>query len=75
MVGAVKIVSNIFEMRIDHTETECVPMADDTGKDQKEGIAGRIKRLFGPDNSGCGCSGGCCGDIKIVPKKTGEKKE
>jgi hypothetical protein len=44
-------------------------MADDTGKGQKEGITGRIKRLFAPEND-CGCR---CGTM--VPKKTGEKKE
>ncbi len=46
-------------------------MTDDTDKNQKSGIAGRIRRLFTPEN-GCSC---CCGDVKIVPKKTGEKKE
>jgi hypothetical protein len=46
-------------------------MADDTSKNQKEGIAGRMRKLFAPENGG-GC---CCGDVKIVPKKAGEKKE
>lgn len=47
-------------------------MADDTSKNRKEGIAGRIKKLFAPE-SDCGC--GCCGNVKIVPKRTDEKKE
>lgn len=49
-------------------------MTDDTSKNRKEGIAGRIKNLFAPE-SDCGCGGGCCGNVKIVPKKTDEKKE
>ncbi|MDD4568019.1 MAG: hypothetical protein PHU37_08965, partial [Methanoculleus chikugoensis] len=48
-------------------------MADDTSKNRKEGIAGRIKNLFAPE-SDCGCGDGCCGNVKIVPKKTDEKK-
>ncbi|WP_214041425.1 hypothetical protein [Methanoculleus sp.] len=50
-------------------------MTDDTSENRKEGIAGRIKKLFAPE-SDCGCgSGGCCGGVKVVPKKTDEKKE
>ncbi|MDK2990152.1 MULTISPECIES: hypothetical protein [Methanoculleus] len=46
-------------------------MTDDTDKNRKEGLAGRIKRLLAPE-SDCGC---CCGGMKVVPKKTDEKKE
>jgi len=46
-------------------------MEDDNCKNQKESIGGRIRKLFTPENN-CGC---CCGDVKIVPKKKGEKKE
>ena len=46
-------------------------MTDDTSKNRKEGLAGRIKRLLAPE-SDCGC---CCGGMKVVPKKTDEKKE
>ncbi|MDK2916809.1 hypothetical protein [Methanoculleus thermophilus] len=46
-------------------------MADDTSKNRKEGIAGRIKNLLAPE-SDRGC---CCGNVKIVPKRTDEKKE
>lgn len=46
-------------------------MTDDTCKNRKEGIAGRIQKLFAPE-SDCGC---CCGNVKVVPKKTDEKKE
>ena len=47
-------------------------MTDDTSKNRKDGITGRIKNLFAPES---GCGGGCCGNVKIVPKKTDEKKE
>jgi len=33
-------------------------MTDDTSKNRKEGIAGRIKNLFAPE-SDCGCGDGC----------------
>lgn len=46
-------------------------MTDDINKSQKEGLAGRIKRLLAPE-SDCGC---CSGGMKVVPKKTDEKKE
>lgn len=46
-------------------------MTDDTSKNPKESLAGRIKRLLAPE-SDCGCS---CGDVKVVSKKTGERKE
>jgi len=46
-------------------------MTDDTSKKQKESIAGRIKRLLAPE-SDCGC---CSSGVKVVPKKTDEKKE
>lgn len=46
-------------------------MTDDTSKKQKESIAGKFKRLLAPE-SDCGC---CCGGVKVVSKKTDEKKE
>ena len=46
-------------------------MTDDTSKKQKESIAGRIKRLLAPE-SDCGC---CSSGVKVVPKKTDEKKQ
>jgi hypothetical protein len=46
-------------------------MEDNTSKNPKEGIGGRLKKLFAPENN-CGC---CCGDVKIVPKKKDEQKE
>jgi hypothetical protein len=49
-------------------------MTDDTSKKQKESIAGRFKRLLAPE-SDCGDCGCCCGGVKVVPKKTDEKKE
>ncbi|WP_292727546.1 hypothetical protein [Methanoculleus sp.] len=45
-------------------------MTDDTSKKQKESIAGRFKRLLAPE-SDCCCSSG----VKVVPKKTDEKKQ
>ncbi|WP_164913646.1 hypothetical protein [Methanoculleus taiwanensis] len=45
-------------------------MADGTSRNQKEGIAEKIKKLFTPEND-CGC---CC-NVKIVPKETDKKKE
>ncbi|HOI59518.1 MULTISPECIES: hypothetical protein [unclassified Methanoculleus] len=48
-------------------------MTDDTSKNPKESLAGRIKRLLAPENDcGCSCS---CGGVKVVSKKTDEKKE
>jgi hypothetical protein len=45
-------------------------MTDDTGKNRKKSIAGRFRRLLAPEG-GCGC----CGGVKVVPKKADEKKE
>ncbi|MCK8518269.1 hypothetical protein [Methanoculleus sp. 7T] len=46
-------------------------MTDETGNNQKESIVGRFRRLLAPEGN-CGC---CCGGVKVVPKKTDEKKE